>query len=98
VYHTPIAAHRPASTRSRDGSPRCRSNGAEGQRSAGGQIVSLRKKRADLYAQITAQSDREVRWGAQRRGVSVVVRGVVARAGGVDLASAAMKDIESLHE
>jgi len=61
------------------------------------QIVELRKKRDDLYGQITAQIDREVRVVAQARGVSTVISSV-APAGGVDLTADAMKDIETLHE
>jgi hypothetical protein len=71
---------------------------AAGQAGAGAQIVSLRKKRADLLDQITAQIDREVRLIAQQRGVSVVLSNVVAPVDGVDLTPDALKDIESLHE
>jgi hypothetical protein len=62
------------------------------------QIASLRKKRDDLYDQITAQIDREVRLIAQQRGISVVLTNVLAPASGVDLTPDALKDIESLHE
>lgn len=62
------------------------------------QIVQLRKKRDDLYDQIVAQIEREVRVLAQQRGVSVVLSDVVAPVGGVDLTPDALKDIESLHE
>lgn len=68
------------------------------QQGAQAQIASLRKKRDDLYDQITAQIDREVRLIAQQRGISVVLSNVVAPAGGVDLTPDALKDIESLHE
>jgi hypothetical protein len=68
------------------------------QRSAETQIASLRKKRGDLYDQMVAQIDREVRLIAQQRGISVVLTNVVAPAGGVDLTPDALKDIESLHE
>lgn len=71
---------------------------AAGQAGANAQIVSLRKKRADLYDQITAQIDREVRLIAQQRGVAVVLSNVVAPVDGVDLTPDALKDIESLHE
>ncbi len=71
---------------------------AAGQAGASAQIVSLRKKRSDLYGQITAQIDREVRLVAQQRGVSVVLTNVVAPVNGVDLTPDALKDIESLHE
>jgi hypothetical protein len=68
------------------------------QSGANSQIGALRKKRSDLYDQITAQIDREVRLIAQQRGVSVVLTDVVAPADGVDLTPDALKDIESLHE
>lgn len=68
------------------------------QNGANAQIAALRKKRSDLYEQITEQIDREVRLIAQQRGVSVVLTDVVAPAGGVDLTPDALKDIESLHE
>lgn len=62
------------------------------------QVEALKKKREDLYGQIVAQIDREVRVVAEQRGISVVLTNVVAPAGGVDLTPDAMKDIESLHE
>jgi hypothetical protein len=68
------------------------------QHDAQAQILSLRKKREDLYTQITEQIDREVRLIAQQRGISVVLTNIVAPAGGVDLTPDALKDIESLHE
>lgn len=68
------------------------------QQGAQAQIMSLRKKREDLYVQIKDQIDREVRLIAQQRGISVVLTNVVAPAGGVDLTPDALKDIESLHE
>ncbi|MEA2689908.1 MAG: hypothetical protein QOD51_2515 [Candidatus Eremiobacteraeota bacterium] len=71
---------------------------AGAQRDAQSQIASLRKKRGDLYDQMVAQIDREVRLIAQQRGISVVLTNVVAPAGGVDLTPDALKDIESLHE
>ncbi len=71
---------------------------AASQGGAQAQIVELRKKRDDLYGQIVAQIEREVRVLAQQRGVSVVISDVVAPAGGVDLTPDALKDIESLHE
>jgi hypothetical protein len=61
------------------------------------EIRSLEKKRDDLYQQMVAQIDREVKTIAQARGVSTVVS-TVAPAGGVDLTGDAMKDIETLHE
>jgi Skp family chaperone for outer membrane proteins len=68
------------------------------QQSAQAQVLALRKKRDDLYDEITGQIDREVRLIAQQRGISVVLTDVVAPAGGVDLTPDALKDIESLHE
>jgi hypothetical protein len=68
------------------------------QRGAQDQVLELRKKRDDLYGQIIAQIDREVRVIAQQRGIAVVLSDVVAPAGGVDLTPDALKDIESLHE
>lgn len=61
------------------------------------EIRSLEKKRDDLYQQMVAQINREVKTIAQERGVSTVVS-TVAPAGGVDLTGDAMKDIETLHE
>jgi hypothetical protein len=61
------------------------------------EIRSLEKKRDDLYGQMVAQIDREVKTIAQQRGISTVVSSV-APAGGVDLTGDAMKDIETLHE
>lgn len=71
---------------------------ATAQSGAAAQIAALAKKRADLYGQMVAQIGREVRLLAQTRGISVVVTDPVANAGGVDLTSDAMKDLESLHE
>ncbi len=71
---------------------------ASARQGAQSEVLALRKKRDDLYDQITAQIDREVRLIAQQRGISVVLTDVVAPAGGVDLTPDAMKDIESLHE
>jgi len=65
---------------------------------ADGQIDALQKQRGDLYGEMVAQINREVKVIAQKRGIEVVVSNVVAPAGGVDLTSEAQKDIESLHE
>ncbi len=65
---------------------------------ADGQIDALQKQRGDLYGEMVAQINREVKVIAQKRGIEVVVSDVVAPAGGVDLTSEAQKDIESLHE
>jgi len=68
------------------------------QQGAQAQIMSLRKKREDLYGEIVAQIDREVRLIAQQRGIAVVLTNIIAPAGGIDLTPDALKDIESLHE
>jgi len=75
-------------------------HGIDASSRLGGQseIQTLRKKREDLYNQITGQIDREVRLIAQQRGISVVLTDIVAPANGVDLTPDALKDIESLHE
>ena len=70
---------------------------AAAAQSAALEIQSLRKKHDDLYQQMVAQIDREVKTIAQERGVSTVVS-TVAPAGGIDLTADAMKDIETLHE
>ncbi len=66
-------------------------------RSAQSEIAELQRKHDDLYAQMVAQIDREVRTIAQAHGISVVIDSL-APAGGVDLTDDAMKDIETLHE
>ncbi len=68
------------------------------QNSANRQIEALQRQRGDLYDQMVAQINREVKVIAQKRGIGVVVSNVVAPAGGVDLTTDAQKDIESLHE
>ncbi|MDQ2908843.1 MAG: OmpH family outer membrane protein, partial [Candidatus Eremiobacteraeota bacterium] len=67
------------------------------QRSANRQIGALQKQRGELYGQMVAQIDREVKVIAQKRGIAVVVSNEVAPAGGVDLTPEAQKEIESLH-
>ena len=75
-------------------------SGVDSQAQAGAnrQIGALRKQRGDLYGEMVAQIDREVKALAAKRGIGVVVSDVVAPAGGVDLTADAEKDIESLHE
>lgn len=68
------------------------------QAGANRQMGALRKQRGDLYGEMVAQIDREVKALAAKRGIGVVVSDVVAPAGGVDLTADAEKDIESLHE
>ncbi|HTD34507.1 MAG TPA: hypothetical protein VK665_12640 [Candidatus Elarobacter sp.] len=73
---------------------------AGSQSGAAAQVAALRKKHDELYDQMVAQIDREVKLIAQQRGIAVVLTNVVASppAGGVDLTPDALKDIESLHE
>jgi hypothetical protein len=71
---------------------------AQAQSGASRQIGALEKQRGDLYGEMVAQIDREVKALAAKRGIGVVVSDVVAPAGGVDLTADAEKDIESLHE
>lgn len=68
------------------------------QDSAQQQLTSLQKQHDDLYAQIVAQIQREVKTLAKSRGIAVVVSNVVAPGGSVDLTQDAEKQIESLHE
>ncbi len=68
------------------------------QAGASRQIGVLQKQRGDLYGEMVAQIGREVKVIAEKRGINVVVKDVVAPAGGVDLTADAEKDIESLHE
>ncbi len=70
----------------------------DAQSGAQKQIAALQHERDDLYAQMVAQIDREVRTLAQSRGISVVFDDLAAPAGGVDLTADAQKEIESLHE
>ncbi len=68
------------------------------QGEANKQMGALQKQRGDLYGAMVAQIGREVKVIAEKRGINVVVSGVVAPAGGVDLTADTEKDIESLHE
>jgi hypothetical protein len=69
-----------------------------GQAGSNKQLDLLQKQRSDLYDQMVAQIDREVKLIAAKRGIDVVLSDVIAPAGGVDLTPDAEKDIESLHE
>lgn len=71
---------------------------SEAQSSANQAIEGLRKQHDDLYREIVTQINHEVRAIAKRRGITVVMTNVVAPAGGVDLTTDALSDIESLHE
>lgn len=62
------------------------------------QLDALQKQRGELYDEMVAEIDREVRLIAEKRGVNVVFSSILAPAGGVDLTADAEKDIESLHE
>ena len=71
---------------------------SQAQAGANKQIGALQRQRGDLYGEMVAQIDREVKVLAAKRGIGVVVSDAVAPAGGVDLTADAEKDIESLHE
>ena len=62
------------------------------------QLEAMHKQRDQLYNQIVAQIQREVRTIAAQRGLKVVFINVVAPVGGLDLTGDAEKDVESLHE
>ncbi|MDP9017264.1 MAG: hypothetical protein M3N19_02950 [Candidatus Eremiobacteraeota bacterium] len=68
------------------------------QSSVAKQLDDLHHQRDQLYSQMLAQVQREVRTIASGRGLKVVFTNVVAPVGGVDLTGDAEKDIESLHE
>jgi len=65
---------------------------------AGKELSSLQKRRADLYAQIVAQVQRDAARIAQDRGFSIVFVNIDAAAGGYDLTNQVIKDVESQHE
>ncbi|HVR47730.1 MAG TPA: hypothetical protein VMT95_13955 [Candidatus Binatia bacterium] len=65
---------------------------------AGKELVSLRKRRGDLYAQIVGQVQRDAAHIAQDRGFSIVFVNIDAAAGGYDLTNQVIKDVESQHE
>jgi hypothetical protein len=71
---------------------------ASAQNSAQQQLTSLQKQHDELYAQIVAQIQREVKTLATNRGIAVVFSDVVAPGGSIDLTQDAEKQIESLHE
>lgn len=75
-----------------------RSADAGAQAGAQQELASLQKQRTDLYDQIVAQIQRQVRIVAKQRGVAVVVSEVLGPGQGVDLTGDAEKQIESLHE
>ncbi|HEY6327129.1 MAG TPA: hypothetical protein VIW73_11520 [Candidatus Cybelea sp.] len=65
---------------------------------AGKELVSLRKRRGDLYTQIVGQVQRDAVRIAQDRGFSIVFVNIDAAAGGYDLTNQVIKDVESQHE
>jgi hypothetical protein len=71
---------------------------AAAQENARKEIEGLRRQREDLYGQMVAQIDREVKILAGRRGIGTVVTKVDVSVGGVDLTRDAAESIESLHE
>ncbi len=71
---------------------------SDAQEGTSRQLDALQKQRGELYDEMVAQIDREVRLIAEKRGVNVVFSSIIAPAGGVDLTADAEKDIESLHE
>jgi len=71
---------------------------AKSRRDAQQAIAKLQNQRADLYASMVDQIDREVGALARKRGIDVVVSGVLAPASAVDLTAVAKPEIESLHE
>ena len=62
------------------------------------ELQALQKRRSDLYQQIVAQAERDARRIAKDQGFSIVFVNVWAAAGGYDLTSQVIKDIESQHE
>lgn len=71
---------------------------ASAQESAQREIEDLRKQREELYGQMVAQIDREVKIVAGRRRIGNVSAKVTIVGAGIDLTHDAAKSIESLHE
>lgn len=72
---------------------------AGAQAGAGQELSTLERQRGDLYNQMVAQIQSEVKLIAEKRGINVVFSDIVTpAAGGVDLTDDAARDIESLHE
>jgi hypothetical protein len=65
---------------------------------AGKELDSLQKRRAELYAQIVGQVERDATRVAKERGFSIVFVNIWAAAGGYDLTNQIIKDVESQHE
>lgn len=62
------------------------------------ELQSLQKRRGDLYGQIVSQVERDATRIAKERGFSIVFINIWAAAGGYDLTSQVIKDVESQHE
>jgi hypothetical protein len=62
------------------------------------ELDSLQKRRGDLYAQIVKQVERDAARIAKDRGLSIVFVNVWAAAGGYDMTSQVINDVESQHE
>lgn len=62
------------------------------------ELEALQKRRDTLYQQIVDQITREASRIAKERGFSIVVDHVAGAAGGYDLTTDLIKDVESLHE
>ncbi|HEX4013108.1 MAG TPA: hypothetical protein VHX17_04350 [Candidatus Cybelea sp.] len=62
------------------------------------ELTSLQKRRRDLYGQIVGQVERDAARVAKDRGLSIVFVNVWAAAGGYDMTSQVISDVESQHE
>ncbi|HEY1884358.1 MAG TPA: hypothetical protein VGG51_15115 [Candidatus Cybelea sp.] len=62
------------------------------------ELTSLQKRRAELYGQIVGQVERDAVRVAKDRGLSIVFVNVWAAAGGYDMTSQVISDVESQHE
>jgi hypothetical protein len=62
------------------------------------ELDSLQKRRDALYQQIVAQVERDATRVAKERGLSIVFVNIWAAAGGYDMTSQVVNDIESQHE
>lgn len=62
------------------------------------ELDALQKRRSDLYAQITAQVERDAKRIAKEQGFSIVFVNIWSAAGGYDLTNELIKDVESQHE
>ncbi|MGB6520714.1 MAG: hypothetical protein WBE83_02950 [Candidatus Cybelea sp.] len=62
------------------------------------ELNSLQKRRGELYGQIVGQVERDAARVAKDRGLSIVFVNVWAAAGGYDMTSQVISDVESQHE